>query len=103
MPEPLQQHRGSVVVGRKGERFRKVGERAVAHVDLPGISQTLKVAALWQRRKEGDGATSIGDLDRLTALHLAEQLTCALSQLSNPNADHVLFVAQRVTAPPSVW
>ena len=77
----------------RDQRGGKVVEAAPAGVDHAGLAKSLQRAAFGKRREHGDGAPAVGDLDRLTPLHLAQQLACPLPERSETDCGHVLQIA----------
>ncbi|GLY19896.1 hypothetical protein Kisp01_69100 [Kineosporia sp. NBRC 101677] len=58
-------------------------------MSFPGSNQTSQGGLVFRDRHEpGDGASSISDLQRLTAADPRQYLTGVLIQLANPDALH---------------
>ncbi len=93
--QSCERSRGWLLIRFELERSGEIIEGCVSRDQIARGSQALGRSPIGERREDGDGSSAVGDLDRLAALDLAEQLARPLSQLSNSDGSHVVLVAHR--------
>jgi hypothetical protein len=87
--------RWRLLAGSQGQRVGQVVQVVLAGDQIAGGAEALDRAPVRQRGKHGDGAASVGDLDRLAGLDTPQQLARPLPELTHTHGCHVLVEAHR--------
>src|SRR5262245_8554456 len=93
-PEALDGRGGELLSCGERKRRREVVEIAERRRGLSRGAQPRQRPRGGYRREDRDGPSAVGYFDRLAGLDAAQQLACALAQLTNTDTCHVLLVAQ---------